>query len=563
MRKKWAYIPFDQARADSIQQELTISPVLAMLLAQRGMSSPPKARQFLHPEMSQVHDPSQLKDINKAISRLQKAIQQKETILLHGDYDVDGTTCVAMVFSFLSSLTNTDRIKYFIPNRYQDGYGFTRAGLDYAIEKKVNLIITLDCGIRAVAMVDQAKQIGIDCIICDHHLVGDQTPKAVAILNPKQPDCHYPYKQLSACGVAYQFLQAYAQQYEIDQAQVTSLLDFVALSIASDVVDMTGENRVLAHYGLEQLNRNPRAGLLALIEKSSRTLPLKISDLVYGLGPMINAAGRLADAELAVKLLLASDKTNAYKLADFLDRRNEIRKKEDRLTLDEAIKLIESDPTSLTQKAFVLYKPNWHKGIVGIVAARLAEKYHRPVILLTRFQETISGSGRSIPGFDLSKAVNHCKEHLVTYGGHRQAVGLTMNADRYESFKDSFLAYASVHEQQAESNPTIAVSAILLPEEIDESLLEEINQLAPFGPKNRRPVFVSEELSLAHPHKILKEKHLKLSIQTHDGTLAAIGFNLADQVKQIDFNNFAICYTIEGNQWRGQTTIQLNIKDIK
>lgn len=563
MRKKWAYIPFDQTIADNLHQELSISSVLAMLLAQRGISPSPKVRQFLHPEMSQVHDPSNLKDVSKAILRLHKAIEEKESILLHGDYDVDGTTSVAMVYSFLSSLTSPGQIDYFIPNRYRDGYGFTKAGLDFAIEQKANLIITLDCGIRAVEMVEQAKQIGIDCIICDHHLVGDQAPNAVAILNPKQADCAYPYKQLSACGVAYQFLQAYVQQYGIDQTQVTGLLDYVALSIASDVVDMTSENRVLAHFGLEQLNSNPRAGLLALIEKSGRTRPLKISDLVYGLGPMINAAGRLADAELAVKLLLANDQEEAFKLAEFLDRRNEIRKKEDQLTLDEAIQMIESDPTWPAQKAFVLYKSNWHKGIVGIVAARLAEKYHRPVILLTRFQETISGSGRSIPGFDLSKAVDHCKEYLTTYGGHRQAVGLTMNANQYDLFKESFLTYANQYDHQAENHPTISVSAILLPEEIDVKLLEEINQLAPFGPKNRRPVFVSEELSLAHTHKILKEKHLKLSIQTHDGTLAAIGFNLAEQVEQIDFNNFTICYTIEENNWKGQTTIQLNIKAIK
>lgn len=560
MQAEWQAVPADEARATALQEVLGIHPVLCRLLVQRGVETFEQAKAFFRPSLDDLHDPFLLQDMEAAVLRLRKAIERKEKILLFGDYDVDGTTSVAMMWSFLYPLL--PHLDYYIPDRYREGYGLSLEGIEYAREKGVTLIIAMDCGITAVEQARRAAEYGISLIICDHHLPGQTLPQALAVLDPKRAGCPYPYKELSGCGVAFKLAQGYAQRYGIEREVLEELLDFLVISIAADIVPMTGENRILAWHGLQRLNRSHRPGINALIEESRRVRPLSISDIVFGLAPMINAAGRLADADHAVKLMLAQDRFVAAEYARVLEYRNQLRRDYDQRTAEEAEALFsgyESDRSSV-----VLYQPHWHKGIVGIAAARMVERFHRPAILLTRSGNVATGSARSVPGFDLHEALGRCSDLLISYGGHAHAAGLSLLPENVPAFWDRFEAVVQLSLPREALRRVIAVHAEIDLEEITAGFWKILRQFAPFGPGNRNPVFVTRGVSDTGYSRLLKGAHIKLSLKQGKQVFSGIAFHQADAFPAIaDRRPVDICYTLEENTWDDRTALELMVKDIK
>ncbi len=546
---------------------LNVNMVIANLLAQRGVANYNEAKAFFRPKLSDLHDPYLMKDMDKAVERLERAITDNEKVLIYGDYDVDGTTSVAMMYQFLRK--RLKNLEYYIPDRYSEGYGISPRSIDYAAEQQVTLIIVLDCGIKAVDKIQQAKDRGIDFIICDHHNPDDIIPDAVAVLDPKRPDCKYPYKELAGCGVGFKLLQAFTHKNDIPVVELYDLLDLVVVSIASDIVPVTGENRVLAYYGLKKLNSNPSLGLKTIIQLSGLTgQEMSISDIVFKIGPRLNASGRIEHGKKSVEILVVTDEDEAERLGDEINSYNEIRKTLDRDITQEALDMIAHDPVQLERNTTVLYNRDWHKGVVGIVASRLTEHYYRPTVILTESNGMATGSARSVKDFDLYEAIGSCSDLLESYGGHMYAAGLTMRIENIPEFSRRFEEIVSKMITDQQQTEMIEADARIQLSEINPKFYRLLKQFAPFGPHNMTPVFVSENVLDAGSSRCVGRnmEHLKLDLVEPTGNssvFSAIAFNQANHYEAISQGlPFDICYSIAENEFRGKTNIQLYIRDI-
>ena len=562
MKKKWILKPkANEQLVAELQESLCVPKIVAELLVQRGVTTFETAKIFFRPNLSHLHNPFLMKDMDSAVVRLSTAIQQGENILVYGDYDVDGTTAVSLMYSFIKSIH--ENVDYYIPDRYTEGYGVSFQSIDYAANKQFSLIITLDCGIKAVDKVDYARKKEIDFIICDHHRPGDILPNAKAILNPKQSDCLYPYKELSGCGVGFKLIQAYCQKSKISFQKIIPYLDLLVVSIAADIVPITGENRVLAHYGLQQLNENPRIGLKALMEVSDKDKLFTISDVVFGLAPRINAAGRIEHGAKAVELMVQEDIELAREKAQAVNQHNLKRKELERSITEEALQMIVTDA-----KSTVVFNPDWHKGVVGIVASRLIESHYRPTIVLTENNGKLVGSARSVNGFDVYDAIDACSEYVEQFGGHKYAAGLTLKKENLESFTAKFESVVAETIKDEMLIPQVSIDALLNLADIDHKLYRILRQMAPFGPGNMSPVFMSKQLvDRGYGRKIGQDKtHLKLSVTNANQSqfLDCIGFGMADKFELIkDGQKFDIAYALEENEWNGKVNLQLRLKDIR
>lgn len=560
--KEWILKPQpEEEQIKHLQSQLNIHEILCALLIQRGVDNIDAARSFFRPDLESLHDPFLMKDMGLAVERLTQAIFNEEKILIYGDYDVDGTTSVALAYNFLKDLS--PNVFTYIPDRYTEGYGVSRKGVQWAIDHDINLFITLDCGIRAVENIQMAKDHDIDVIVCDHHLPGEELPTAVAILDPKQSDCSYPYDELSGCGIGYKLLEAFSIQNGIESHKLLDLLDLVAVSIASDIVPITGENRLLAWFGLKKLNNSPLPGFAALIDKAAMQTPLSISDVVFGIGPRINAAGRIGHAKTALDLLTQEVKEDAYVFAEKLNLENQERRNYDETITATALAMIQEDGQA-EKCSTVLYKKDWHKGVIGIVASRCIEHYYKPTIIMTESNGKITGSARSVNGFDIYTALENCSEHLIQFGGHKYAAGLTMEPDQLDNFKNAFEESVSSLIEEKQKTPIIDIDLEMELEDIDFKMFGILKQMGPFGPQNMQPVFCSRNVFLKKEARVLKEKHLKLFISQAGTTnnFDVIGFGLGHFHNQLDAP-FDIVYTIEENHYMGQTTLQLMLKDIR
>ncbi|MNV27600.1 Single-stranded-DNA-specific exonuclease RecJ [compost metagenome] len=538
--------------------------MLAELLVNRGIGSFDEAKQFFRPQLSDLHDPFLMKDMEKAISRIIQAIGNKEKILIYGDYDVDGTTAVAVVYSFFREFHS--QLEFYIPDRYAEGYGISTQGIDYAAANGFSLIIALDCGIKAIDKIDYANTKGIDFIIGDHHLPGEELPKAFAVLDPKRVDCDYPYKELSGCGIGFKIIQAFILTNGMDINACYQFLDLVAVSIASDIVPITGENRILSHFGLIKLNTNPCVGLKALIDLSNnRTKIFTVNDIVFQIGPRINAAGRIDHAKDAVKLLISKSLQEAKDFSSSIDDQNNVRKDFDLKITEEALALIEENVVLKSRKSTVLYKSDWHKGVIGIVASRLTEKYYRPTIILTETNGHIAGSCRSVIGFDLYEALNECADLLEQFGGHKYAAGLTMSLDNVSLFQDRFEEVVARRISPEMLTQEIQIDAKLHLKDIDAKFFRILQQFEPFGPQNESPIFLTKKVSSVGPAFPVGTNHLKMTVVQEDSpSFDCIGFGLAEHIDHINSGqSFDICYSIEENVWRNKRNLQLNIKGIR
>lgn len=555
------------AMVRQLSQELGVDQVLGNLLVQRGIKTYEEARRFFRPDLSMLHDPFLMKDMECAVERLHKAVLSKERVLIYGDYDVDGTTAVALVYSFLSQLTTN--LDYYIPDRYDEGYGISYKGIDWAYEGGFTLIIALDCGIKAVEKVRYAKERGIDFIICDHHLPDDELPVAVATLDPKRSDCSYPFDDLCGCGVGFKLVQGYAQKYGIPFDSVVPLLDLVAVSIASDLVSVTDENRVLAFYGLKRLNDAPRKGLLSMIKLCGLDKHLiTLDDIVFKIGPRINAAGRMESGKMAVDLLTSRNEENAKQLGGVINVHNNERKNIDREITVEAIQMARETDGFNSLKSTVVYNPSWHKGVVGIVASRLVEAYYRPTIVLTKSNGLVTGSARSIPGFDLYESIEACSDLLENFGGHTYAAGLTLKEENLKQFMERFELFVRERITKEILTPVVHIDSFLEFKQITPKFFRVLKQFQPFGPGNLSPVFITENVcDNGNGRKVGTDNgHLKLELIQEDEpyrSISAIAFNQSEHFEHLHGGNpVDICYSIAENYYRGIANIQLRIKDI-
>ena len=554
-----------------LAQEIGIDPVLSNLLVQRGIKSYEEAREFFRPDLSMLHDPFLMVDMQRAVDRIELAVSRKEKILIYGDYDVDGTTAVALMYIFLKSVTPEYLLDYYIPDRYDEGYGVSYKGIDYARKKGCSLIIALDCGIKAIEKVEYAASKGIDVVICDHHLPEEGLPAAVAVLDPKREDCHYPFDDLCGCGVGFKLVQAYAQVEGIPFEELVPLLDLLVVSIASDLVSVRGENRVLAHFGLRRLNEQPRKGLQAIINLSNlESNHVTIDDIVFKIGPRINAAGRMETGRLAVELLTAQDDAAAARIATQINDNNNERKSIDREITREAIEMVMTGNCISSENATIVYNPSWNKGVVGIVASRLVEAFYRPTIVLTKSAEGfIAGSARSVAGFDLYEAIESCSDLLENFGGHTYAAGLTMKEEKFAEFSRRFEEHVAKAITDDILTPIINVDSYLEFNQITPKFFRLLKQFQPFGPGNPSPVFITENVYDNGNGRCVGSDngHLKLELIQNDSAylpLSAIAFNQSDHFAHIQAGNpIDICYSIAENYYRGIANIQLRIKDIK
>jgi single-stranded-DNA-specific exonuclease len=564
MERRWIYkvIPSKES-IQKLSQEININSYLSAILIQRGIDNFSNAKDFFRPSLDHLHDPFLMKDMRAAVDRLKKAIDANEKILIYGDYDVDGTTAVALVYSYLHRFYPNCEI--YIPDRNKEGYGVSQAGVEWAEEHGYTLIIALDCGIKASDMVVLADHKGIDFIICDHHLPDEKIPNAVAVLDPKRKDCEYPYTELSGCGLGFKLIQAFARQYRVED-EVYEYLDLVAVSIASDIVPITGENRVLAHFGLKKLNENPVPGLKALKEISQLKNELDVGGIVFTLGPRINAAGRVAHASAAVELLISKSEEEALNLAEKVNLKNDLRRQFDLDTTEEAIAMIDNDETLRQAKSTVLFKNTWHKGVIGIVAARCIEKYYRPTVILTESNDKITGSARSVSGFDLYEAIVSCGDLLEKFGGHKYAAGLTMGKENLEAFQQRFEEVVSASITSDMLTPSVEIDIPISFDTITQKFINVLKQLAPFGPENPKPIFETRNVYVINSLSNFKDRHIKF-LAAEEGSqnvFQAVGFDLAEYYERLaGGNNFRMAYTVEENVYNGNTTVQLRVKDIK
>ena len=568
MKKRW--VVKDQGDIAVVRQlagVLGVSGSLANLMVQRNITTADEAQSFFKPSLDYLHDPFLMKDMDIAVERISTAVKKNEKILVYGDYDVDGTTAVALMYSFLKD--QYSNVEFYIPDRYKEGYGVSFQGLDFACQNNCKVVITLDCGIKAVEKVKYARSKGLDVIICDHHYPGDEIPKAVAVLDPKQPLCHYPYKELSGCGVGFKLIQAYSRVHGIPFSAIYHYLDLVAVSIASDIVPITGENRVMAYFGLKQLNEFPRTGLKELIRESEVTKALTIEDVVFKIGPRINAAGRMETGSKAVDLLISSDTRLATGISKEINNFNIERRSIDRIITSEAMRMISEDQRTVNSRTTVLYNPLWKKGVIGIVASRLIETYYRPTVILTESNGFATGSARSVHGYDLYQAIESCSDLLESFGGHMYAAGLTLKKENIQLFMERFEEYVHGTITEDQLVPRVFIDTELSFSEINEDFFKTMNQFQPFGPENMSPVFVSRNVFDTGAGRMVGSsgEHLKLDLcqeSTGQKSFSAIAFSQANHFEYIKGGNpFDICYSLEMNEFRGNKNLQLNIRDIK
>ncbi|NDV66354.1 single-stranded-DNA-specific exonuclease RecJ [Bacteroides sp. 224] len=569
MNYKWNYQPITPEQEETSQtlaQELGISPILGKLLVQRGIETASEARKYFRPQLPDLHDPFLMKDMDLAVERLNRAMGKKERILVYGDYDVDGTTSVALVYKFLQQYYSN--IDYYIPDRYEEGYGVSFKGIDYAFDTDVKLIIVLDCGIKAVEEITYAKEKGIDFIICDHHVPDDVLPPAVAILNAKRLDNTYPYAHLSGCGVGFKFMQAFTINNGIEFHHLIPLLDLVAVSVASDIVPIMGENRILTYHGLKQLNSNPSVGLKAIIDICGLTeKEITVSDIVFKIGPRINASGRIQSGKEAVDLLTEKDFSLALEKANQINQYNETRKDLDKNMTEEANHIVDSLEGLSDRRSIVIYNENWHKGVIGIVASRLTEVYYRPAVVLTRTDDMATGSARSVSGFDVYKAIEHCRDLLENFGGHTYAAGLSMKVENVPLFIERFETYVAEHILPEQTSAVIDIDAVIDFRDITSKFYSDLKKFNPYGPDNQKPIFSTNHVYDYGTSKVVgrEQEHIKLELVDNksNNVMNGIAFGQSSHVRYIKTKrSFDICYTIEENTHkRGE--VQLQIEDIK
>lgn len=561
-QKRWTIKSEDAAAAAELRQTLNIHPILCRILSQRGICNFDEARDFFRPQLDQLHDPWLMKDMDKAVERIIHAIATGEKILVFGDYDVDGTTAVASMYSFLKKIH--PHLDFYIPHRYREGYGISKAGIDFAKENDFTLIISLDCGIKSVDLIGYARELSIDFVVCDHHLPDNDLPPAVAILNPKQKDCPYPYKELCGCGVGFKLMTALAQKMQLPREWAFEYMDLLATAIAADIVPMTGENRIMAFHGLKKANEKPNNGIKALCELSGLQLPLHIQNLVFMIAPRVNAAGRMDDASKAVRMFVAERYEEALHYAEMLHNDNTDRKEADSTTTQEALILISKNLEWIESKSTVVFQPHWHKGVVGIVASRLIENYYRPTIVLTQSGEYAAGSARSVPGFNLYEAIHACREHLIGYGGHFAAAGMTLELQQVDAFRKKFEEVVS-----ATIDPDLLIPEIVIDTEIQFSDIQWpfyniLCQMEPFGPENLRPVFLARGVTDTGFSKIVKELHLKFSLRQQGVTLSGIGFNMADKMELLTGKKpVDVVFKLDENEWNGEKSLQIRVMDVR
>jgi single-stranded-DNA-specific exonuclease len=564
MIKRWKILPTDIEKVKHLHDDLHVNGTLCNILVQRGIDTFDSSKAYFRPQLTALHDPFLMKDMDKAVVRICTAIEDNQKILVFGDYDVDGTTSVACMYQFLCHLYDESRIEFYIPHRYREGYGVSKMGIDYAANNQFSLIISLDCGIKSVELITYAASINIDFIVCDHHLPDSEIPPAVAILNPKQRDCNYPYKELCGCGVGFKLITALAQHFNIDEAYYLCYLDLVAIAIAADIVPMNGENRILAFHGLERINSKPSPGIKALIKLAGLQKKMNISNVVFIIAPRVNAAGRMDDAKKAVQLFIEKDETKTIVFAEMLHTDNTDRKVADTSITEEALAVIENDTTLKNKKSTVVYKEHWHKGVVGIVASRLIETYYRPTIVLTKSGDIVAGSARSVTGFNLYEAIHACRQHLLGYGGHFAAAGLSLLPENIEAFTNQFEEVVNNTIDPQLLIPEIIIDSHLNFSEITNSFYKIICQMEPFGPENMRPVFIASQVTDSGYSKIVKEKHIRFVLSQQNITLTGIAFNLADKFELVATNKpLDILFTLDENEWNGNTSLQLKIIDFR
>ena len=574
MISKWNYLPLtsqEQQILRQLEQQFPNCPAIARLLVMRGVKRPEDVKPFLSPSLSQLHDPFLMKDMDKAVDRLNRALGAKEKIMIFGDYDVDGTTAVALVYKYLQNFHSKSNLVYYIPTRDDEGYGISQQCIDYAVETGVSLVIVLDCGIKAIKEITQGKEKGIDFIVCDHHVPDDELPPAVAILNPKQLDCPYPFKGLSGCGVGYKFMQAFAKSNGIGNVyELEHLLDLVVVSIAADIVPLIGDNRVMAYYGLKRLNNNPNVGLRSIIRLCGlNNKELTISDIIFKIGPRINASGRMESGQESVELLVTRDSSHAYEISKRIDKYNQERKILDAQITVEANEIIDRHKGKLDgKKPIVIYDRNWHKGVIGIVASRLAELYFKPSVVLTFSNGFATGSSRSVRGFDVYAAIRSCRDLLENFGGHTNAVGLTMKEENIDEFRRRFTHYVEEHIGDEQVIPSADIDAEITFAQINNEFLRAMRMLNPYGPDNQKPIFVTRNVKDSGTSKLVGRKleHIKLEIVdgSSERIMNGIAFGMAEYFDHIKQGKpFDICYTIEETRHRNSTMLQLQVKGIR
>jgi single-stranded-DNA-specific exonuclease len=564
MKKRWVQATAaDKETTHALAQQLNIDKNLAEILVQRGIRNFEEAKDFFRPKMEDLHDPFLMKDMDKAIRRIDIALEENERILIYGDYDVDGTTSVALAYSFFSQFT--DEIEYYIPDRHKEGYGISTIGIDYAAENMFTLIIALDCGIKSVDKIEYANSLGVDFIICDHHLPGDNLPDATAVLDPKRHDCSYPFKELAGCGIGFKLAQAYAITHNLPKESYEQYVDLIMVSVAADIVPVVDENRILAYHGLIKLNTDPCIGLKALLASTGRDKEFTLTDVVFTLAPRINAAGRMDHAREAVKMLLCAEKESAEIQSLLINLQNTDRKTSDQNITAEALDIIKGCQILTDRKTTVVFNESWNKGVIGIVASRLTETYFRPTIVLTHSNGFLTGSARSVPGYDLYEALLSCADLLVQFGGHKFAAGLTMLPENYELFSERFEDTVASTITADQLCPEINIDAEITFDQINGKFQRIIAQMAPFGPLNQAPVFVTHNVFCTGRVFVVGDKHLKLNLKQQNSPIfESIGFGLAEYESILKPNiPFSVCYTIEENIWKEQRRIQLNIKAIR
>lgn len=560
-----------QSVIERLGKEINVNPILANMLINRSVESFEQAKDYFRPSLSQLHDPFLMQDMEAAVYRIEKAVVNGEKILVYGDYDVDGTTAVALMYSFLK--TFYPNVDFYIPDRYKEGYGISERGVRYAAENSFSLIIALDCGIKAIDKVGLASELGVDFIICDHHTPGDRLPAAVAVLDAKRADCNYPYKELSGCGVGFKLIQAYAKTHGIEESNLYAYLDLLVVSIAADIVPITGENRILAYYGLDRINNIPRPGLKALILQAKVEKEIQISDIVFKIGPRINASGRLEHAKASVELLIAPNLDEAIERAKLVDEVNSTRRNFDENITKEAFEMLAAREEEAEWNSTVLFKEDWHKGVIGIVASRCIEKYYRPTIILTESNNKATGSARSVVDFDIYEAIAECADLLDQFGGHKYAAGLTLSVENVPAFQVKFEKVVRSRIEEIHRKPVIEIDDVLLLDQINYKFYNILKQMAPFGPGNTEPVFRINNV-YADEVTVLKDKHLRFKI-VQDGqvtTPVCLGFGMADRAKDLDLTTvnmlrgkmrFDIVAEMRENFFRDKSSLQLYVKDIK
>ncbi len=561
MQKRWKILTADQQKVNVLQRSLKIHPVICKILIQRGIETFEQAKDFFRPQLTALHSPWLMKDMDKAVERVTRAVNLKEKILVFGDYDVDGTTAVASMYQFLKKIHSN--LDFYIPHRYREGYGISKAGIDFAKANGFSLIISLDCGIKSADLIGYAKELAIDFIVCDHHLPDEILPPAVAILNPKQKDCNYPFKELCGCGVGFKLMCALSEKMQLPENAAFEYLDLLATAIAADIVPVAGENRILAFHGLIKANKNPNYGIRALSKLSGLAKELHITNLVFMIAPRVNAAGRMDDARKAVQMFVAKTEEEALLFAEQLHSDNTDRKEADKSITEEALALIHGKEEWINRKSTLVFQPHWHKGVVGIVASRLIEHHYRPTIVLTQSGEYAAGSARSVPGFNLYEAIHACREHLLGYGGHFAAAGMTLELGKVDAFREKFEEIVSSTIQPELLIPEIIIDAEISLKDIKQTFYDIIRQMEPYGPENLRPVFITRNVINSGYSKIVKEEHIRFSLREDNFIMNGIGFGMAGKFHLLDNQQpIDIVYTIDENEWNDTKSLQLKVIDI-